>query len=155
VRKLWQPLLRQPWLWPPLLCPLIVACSSSSNPTGSESTATMPNPADRGEVLYQQNCAPCHREKGEGVPNVYPGLLGSAAVRGDPIELAQWVLSQKRPATIPAGRYPTQMLLFGWMKDQDAAALLTYIRSNFGNSAPPVDAAMIARAREKYGNDRH
>jgi mono/diheme cytochrome c family protein len=38
------------------------------------------------------------------------------------------------------------------MKDQDAAALLTYIRSNFGNAAPPVDAAMIARAREKYGN---
>jgi mono/diheme cytochrome c family protein len=89
------------------------------------------------------------------VPNVYPALLGSAAVRGDPIELAQWVLSQKRPATIPTGRYPTQMLLFGWMKDQDVAALLTYIRSNFGNAAPPVDAAMIARAREKYGNEHH
>jgi mono/diheme cytochrome c family protein len=41
------------------------------------------------------------------------------------------------------------MLLFGWMKDDDAAALLTYIRSNFGNSAPPVDAATIAKAREK------
>jgi hypothetical protein len=76
-------------------------------------------------------------------------LSGSAAVRGDPIELAQWILSQKRPATIPPGRYPTQMLLFGWMKDQDAAELLSYIRSNFGNSAPPVDSALIARAREK------
>jgi mono/diheme cytochrome c family protein len=96
-----------------------------------------------------QNCVPCHREKGEGVPTVYPSLAGSAAVLGDPIELAQWVLSQKRPATIAAGRYPTQMLLFGWMKDQDAAALLSYIRSNFGNSAPPIDAAMIAKAREK------
>jgi mono/diheme cytochrome c family protein len=96
-----------------------------------------------------QNCVSCHREKGEGVPNVYPSLTGSAAVMGDPIELAQWVLSQKRPATIPAGRYPTQMLLFGWMKDGDAAALLTYIRSNFGNSAPPVDAATVARARDK------
>ncbi|HEY0745863.1 MAG TPA: cytochrome c [Steroidobacteraceae bacterium] len=141
-------------LWPLLLCPLIVACSSSSKPAGS-ADAPAPNPADRGEALYLQNCAPCHRDKGEGVPNVYPALLGSAAVRGDPIELTQWVLSQQRPATIPAGRYPTQMLLFGWMKDQDAAALLTYIRSNFGNSAPPVDAATIARAREKYGNDHH
>jgi len=100
-------------------------------------------------VLYMQNCVPCHREKGEGVPNVYPSLAGSPAVMGDPIDLAQWVLSQKRPATIPAGRYPTQMLLFGWLKDQDAAALLTFIRSNFGNSAPPVDAAMMAKAREK------
>jgi mono/diheme cytochrome c family protein len=96
-----------------------------------------------------QNCVACHREKGEGVPNVYPSLTGSPAVIGDPIELAQWVLSQKRPASIAAGRYPTQMLLFGWMKDQDAAALLTYIRSNFGNAAPPVDAAIISKAREK------
>jgi mono/diheme cytochrome c family protein len=38
------------------------------------------------------------------------------------------------------------MLLFGWMKDQDAAALFSYIRSNFGNSAPPVDAATVAAA---------
>ncbi len=83
------------------------------------------------------------------MPTVYPSLKGSAAVSGDPIELAQWVLSQRRPASIPAGRYPTQMLLFGWMNDEDAAALLTYIRTNFGNSAPPIDAATIAKAREK------
>jgi mono/diheme cytochrome c family protein len=126
------------------------ACSQQSPPTAAIS-AVKPaaGPADRGAVLYMQNCVSCHREKGEGVPNVYPSLTGSAAVVGDPQELAQWVLSQKRPATIPAGRYPTQMLLFGWMKDQDASALLTYIRSNFGNAAPPVDAAIIAKAREK------
>jgi mono/diheme cytochrome c family protein len=118
------------------------ACSQSSPPAAGST-------AERGSVLYMQNCLPCHRENGEGVPTVYPSLSGSAAVMGDPIELAQWVLSQKRPGTIPAGRYSTQMLLFGWMKDEDAAALLTYIRSSFGNSAPPVDAATIAKAREK------
>jgi mono/diheme cytochrome c family protein len=124
------------------------ACQPSA-PTAATSAGAAAGPADRGAVLYMQNCVSCHREKGEGVPNVYPSLAGSAAVMGDPNELAQWVLSQKRPATIPAGRYPTQMLLFGWMKDDDAAALLTYIRSNFGNTAPPVDAATIARAHEK------
>jgi hypothetical protein len=41
------------------------------------------------------------------------------------------------------------MLLFGWMNDADAAALLSYIRSHFGNSAPPIDAATIAKARDK------
>ena len=104
---------------------------------------------DRGAALYAQNCVPCHRDNGEGLPKVFPSLSGSPAVVGDPVELAAWVLSQKRPASIPAGRYPTQMLLFGWMGDPDAAALLTYIRSHFGNSAPPVDAAMIAKSREK------
>jgi mono/diheme cytochrome c family protein len=121
---------------------LLLLNAACSQPSG-------PSAADRGELLYLQNCLPCHQQKGEGVPKVFPSLAGSAAVLGDPIELAQWVLSQKRPASIPAGRYSTQMLLFGWMKDPDAAALLTYIRSNFGNSAPPIDAATIAKAREK------
>jgi mono/diheme cytochrome c family protein len=122
------------------------ACQQSQTPAAG---ATPAGPADRGAVLYMQNCVPCHREHGEGVPTVYPSLGRSAAVNGDPVELAQWVLSQKRPASIPAGRYPTQMLLFGWMKDEDAAALLTYIRANFGNAAPPIDAATIAQSREK------
>jgi len=131
----------------------IVAAACSQQPNGTPpsamSAAADSALTDRGAVLYAQNCVPCHREQGEGVPNIYPSLAGSRAVVGDPIELAQWVLSQKRPASIPAGRYSTQMLLFGWMKDADAASLLSYIRSNFGNSAPPVDAATIAKARER------
>jgi len=135
-------------LLPPALLMTLCACSQPPPPAAATGAAA-PGPADRGSVLYMQNCVPCHRDQGEGVPNVYPSLAGSPAVLGDPIELAQWVLSQKRPASIPAGRYATQMLLFGWLKDEDAAALLTFIRSNFGNSAPPVDAAMIAKARAR------
>ncbi|HTD74871.1 MAG TPA: cytochrome c [Steroidobacteraceae bacterium] len=125
------------------------ACSQQSGQNSVASAAGAGDAADRGAALYGQNCVPCHHENGDGVPKVFPALSGSPAVVGDPIELAQWVLSQKRPASIPAGRYPTQMLLFGWMNDADAAAVLTYIRSHFGNSAAPVDAATIAKAREK------
>jgi hypothetical protein len=38
------------------------------------------------------------------------------------------------------------MLQFGWMKPADAAALFSFLRSNFGNSAAPVDAAAMAKA---------
>jgi mono/diheme cytochrome c family protein len=130
-----------------LLAALLSACSESSNPAAGAGAPTVS--ADRGAALYAQNCVPCHHENGEGVPKVFPSLTGSAAVIGDPVELAQWVLSQKRPASIPAGRYPTQMLLFGWMSDADAAAVLTYIRTHLGNTASPVDPATIAKAREK------
>lgn len=78
---------------------------------------------------------------------MYPSLAESPVVNGDPVALAQWVLNGTRPKSMPAGRYTTQMLLFGWLKDQDAAALFTYIRSHFGNSAPPVEAATVAGAR--------
>ena len=131
------------------LLSLAAGCQQSSSPAPPGARAPADAAADRGAALYAQNCVPCHRDNGEGLPKVFPSLSGSPAVVGDPIELAAWVLSQKRPASIPAGRYPTQMLLFGWMSDADAAALLTYIRSHFGNSAPPVDAAMIAKSREK------
>ncbi|MGO9933079.1 MAG: c-type cytochrome [Steroidobacteraceae bacterium] len=129
-----------------LLCVLIFAAACSRQAGGSSGPGASAT-EDRGAQIYLLNCVPCHRENGKGVPNVYPSLAGSPAVLGDPEELARWILSQKRPVSIPAGRYPTQMLPFGWLKDADTAALLTYIRSNFGNAAPPVDATTIAQAR--------
>jgi len=129
------------------ICLVAAACSrqqSGANPRGDAGAATA---EDRGAQIYAQNCLPCHRENGKGVRNVYPSLAGSPAVLGDPGALARWILSQKRPDSIPAGRYPTQMLPFGWLKDADAAALLSYIRGSFGNVAPPVDAATVAHAR--------
>jgi mono/diheme cytochrome c family protein len=126
---------------------LIVSACSPQVGSSSATTPAVAAPADLGARLYAQNCVPCHREDGAGLLTVYPALAGSPVVRGDPVQLAQWVLGGKRPPTLPAGRYSTQMLLFGWMKDADAAALLTYVRSHFGNDAPAVDAATVARAR--------
>ena len=99
-----------------------------------------------GERIYNGNCVPCHQQNGVGIPGVYPSLAGSPVVQGDPEELALWVIKGQRPASMPAGRYSTQMLQFGWMKPADAAALFSYLRSSFGNSAPPVDAATVAKA---------
>ena len=126
------------------LLALTAACSEQGATNAGEAVSV----SGRGAQIYAQNCVPCHQEDGTGVPAVYPGLHGSAAVLGDPLQLAQWVLTQTRPASIPAGRYSTQMPMFQWLNDEDAAALLTYIRSSFGNTATPVVAASVARARQ-------
>lgn len=102
--------------------------------------------AEAGQRIYNGNCLPCHQETGGGIPGVYPSLSGSPVVNGDPAELARWVLKGQRPLSMPSGRYSTQMLQFGWMKPADAAALFTYVRSSFSNSAPPVDAATVTQA---------
>lgn len=106
------------------------------------------NPPDRdaGARIYGGSCIACHQQDGRGIPGVYPSLVGSPVLLGDPKELAAWVIEGRRPPAMPAGRYPTMMLKFSWMNDQDAAALLTYVRSHFGNTALPVDAATIAQA---------
>jgi mono/diheme cytochrome c family protein len=128
----------------------LCACSGESGNTAAGSVAASAaagTNAELGAKIYSQNCVPCHRDDGSGVPSVYPSLAQSPVVNGDAKQLTQWVLSGKRPPSMPAGRYSTQMLLFGWLKDADAAALLTYVRSNFGNASPPVDAAAVAAAR--------
>jgi len=76
---------------------------------------------------------------------VYPSLVGSPTLLGDPQALALWVIKGQRPVSMPAGRYSTHMPQFGWLTAADAAALFTYLRSHFGNSAPPVDVATVER----------
>lgn len=130
------------------------AVAACSGPTAGEPKGGAARPsatpggahADAGERIYSGNCVPCHQPTGVGIPGVYPSLAGSPVVLGDPAELARWVIKGQRPASMPVGRYTTQMLQFGWLKPEDAAALFSYLRSNFGNSAPPVNAATVAQA---------
>ena len=131
-----------------LLATVLCACSpQSTGAAGSVNvSASGAGAADAGALIYNGNCIPCHQQNGAGIPAVYPRLAGSPVVVGDPTALALWVIKGQRPASMPAGRYSTQMPSFGWMKPADAAALFSYLRSNFGNSAPPVDAATVAQA---------
>ena len=120
--------------------PAATAAAAAASDAG-RSTA-----AEAGARMYSGNCVPCHQQNGVGIPSVYPSLAGSPVVLGDPAQLALWVIKGQRPPSMPAGRYPTQMLQFGWMKPADAAALFSYLRSSFGNAAAPVDAAAVAEA---------
>jgi mono/diheme cytochrome c family protein len=138
-----------------LLAAAIAACSAKKKPGEPQASAGAATAAaaaagdataEVGARIYSGNCVPCHQQNGVGIPSVYPSLAGSSVVLGDPAQLARWVIKGQRPPSMPAGRYPTQMLQFGWMKPADAAALFSYLRSNFGNSAAPVDSAAVAKA---------
>jgi aldose sugar dehydrogenase len=135
---------------PILVLGALAACSAKVPvepvTASAPSTPGTADAAQTGERIYNGSCVPCHQQTGAGIAGVYPSLAGSPVVVGDPGELALWVIKGQRPVSMPQGRYATQMLQFGWMKPADAAALFTYLRSNFGNSAPPVDAATVAKA---------
>lgn len=123
---------------PVLLAATLGACSSGSPAPPSAGAA--PAAADLGARLYNGNCVACHQQSGGGIPGVYPSLAGSPLVLGDPLTLARWVVYGDRPASLPPGRYVTVMPHFGWMTPEDTAALLSHVRSSFGNHAPPVRA---------------
>ena len=122
------------------------AACSAKNGAATGAAANPDAAMTAGERIYNGNCVPCHQESGAGMPGVYPSLAGSPVVLGDPAELARWVIKGRRPPAMPAGRYPTQMMQFGWLKPADAAALFSYLRSSFGNSAAPVDPGTVAAA---------
>jgi len=123
----------------------VAACSPSPPPAVPDSSAGSAN----GARLYSGNCAGCHQESGQGIPGVYPSLVGSPVVLGDPGVLAAWIVKGRRPPVTPAGRFPTIMPQFVWLRPEDVAALLNFLRSNFGNHAAPVDAGVVAKALQE------
>jgi len=132
-------------------CGALAGCSAGTSTPSQALTDARPASrglamADAGARIYDGNCIACHQQDARGIPGVYPSLVGSPVVLGDPSVLALCVVKGRRPSSMPAGRYPTAMMQFGWMNAQDAAALLTYLRSSRGNEAPPVDASLVALA---------
>jgi mono/diheme cytochrome c family protein len=107
-------------------------------------TAGTPDPGAR---IYSQHCLACHQRNGRGLGETQPGLVGTPTVSGDPAALIAWVGFGVRPPGLVRGRSIVVMPHFQWLSDEDLAAVLTYIRSNFGNDYPPVTAAMVAGVR--------
>lgn len=111
--------------------------------------AVDPALAERGARLYRQHCVECHGERGEGVRNAYPPLAGNRAVTL-PVtaNLVQVVLGGGYPPATagnprPFGMPPYVMLL----SDADVAAVLTHIRTSWGNRAAPVSELEVAQQR--------
>lgn len=118
------------------------ACSG-----GQGKTSAVPQTA--GSRVYLQYCAGCHGPTGKGM-GLQPALPGSATVNGDPTVLTAWVVFGIRPATTPAGKYPGMMPQFTYLKDEELAAVLTHVRSQWGNHASPLVAADIAAVRATH-----
>lgn len=103
-----------------------------------------------GERLYALNCIACHQQHGEGVRGMQPPLAGTAVPIGEPAVLLAWVMFGERPAALPRGQYAGVMPQFAYLKDADLAALLTYVRSSFGNHASAITPEMVAAVRAAH-----
>lgn len=97
------------------------ALADSAGVTLSEGDKFTP---ETGEALYSNVCQACHMEQGEGAvgAGMYPSLANNEALEG--------------------GDYPIYVILHGlrgmppvgnMMSDEQVAAVVNYIRTNFGN----------------------
>jgi mono/diheme cytochrome c family protein len=109
-------------------------------------------PMKVGAKIYADECAACHGANGKGVSGLFPALDGSAVVQQvDATSLMHVVLRGARTVATDAAPTAAGMPQFGWfLKDDEVAAVLTYIRNAWGNAASSVTAGEVAKARQAF-----
>jgi mono/diheme cytochrome c family protein len=103
-----------------------------------------------GEQIYADECSACHGPDGKGQAGLFPALRGSPSVEQiNPTTVLHVVLrGALSVGTKPAPTAPA-MPQFGWsLNDEEIAAVATYIRNAWGNSAPPVAAGDVKTTRQ-------
>jgi len=104
--------------------------------------------AENGEKLYEQYCLTCHQADGSGVPKMNPPLINTSYVTGDKKKLIQWVLGgSTENIPIDGKTYSNNMPPQNFLKDEELADVLTYIRSSFGNKASAITTAEVQGVR--------
>jgi len=105
-----------------------------------------------GSQVYQQVCIACHQATGEGLAGVFPPLVGSEWVSGSDDRLAAIVLhGLMGPIEVKGQTWNGVMPPQGaTLDDRQIAAVLTYIRSEWGNDSPPVEPATVGGIRETF-----
>lgn len=101
-----------------------------------------------GKKVYTQYCVTCHQADGKGVPTMNPPLNNTTYVLGDKIKLIQIVLNGfNEDVQINGQTYSNNMTAHAFMKDQEIADVLTYVRNSFTNKASPISATLVKNVR--------
>jgi len=102
-----------------------------------------------GKKVYSNNCASCHQENGTGLTGVFPPLVGNTAVLNeDPTDHINAVLNGLSNKIIDGVSYNSPMPGFGsLLSDEEISAVVNHERSNWGNSAKPVNESQVKALR--------
>ena len=130
-------------LIPSLLVLALISCGGNKKP--AEETA-----ADPGQEIYLKYCMACHQASGSGVAGMYPTLQKTDWVHGDKSRLIGLLLNgQQGEITVNGQVFRGVMPTHQYLTDEQIADVLTYVRSNFGNTANAVLPEEVTAIRQK------
>ncbi|MEX0449887.1 cytochrome c [Spiribacter sp. 221] len=109
-----------------------------------------------GATIFAANCATCHQANGSGISEAVPPLVDSRYVTGAADTPVQILLHGiKGPIEVAGNQYDGRMPRFGeTLTDSEIAAVVSYIRQQWGNSAAFVEPAFVAEQRARFVADR-
>ncbi len=101
--------------------------------------------------LYTTRCAPCHQFSGQGTGDLFPPLQETDWVEGDEDRLIKVVLGGLGGSIEVNGKtFDGEMPPWKeFLSDEQVAAILTYIRTSWGNKASAIKPEDVARVREE------
>ncbi len=129
-----------------------IALYLKDQPPRDDALALAPLGSDalqRGQALFIDQCAACHRDDGGGLAGVFPTLQGSSAVQArGPQTVLRIVLKGEQVLPAKGQRGHLAMPGFGWkLSDGEIADVVNYVRNAWGNRAPTVNADTVADMR--------
>ena len=117
-----------------------------SKPSASASGSAM---KVDGKQIYIGNCAACHQATGLGLAGVFPPLADSEWVLESPVTLTHILLHGiQGKMTVKGVSYQGVMPAWNQLSDAEIAAVISYIRSDWGNKAAPVTEDDVKKQRE-------
>ncbi len=121
---------------------MITSCGGGGK-TGTESSETQVSetPATPtaeqmalGEKIYNEKCFVCHQKNGQGIPNVFPNLVGSDFLLNQKVQAVAQVLNgSEHVVASKTIKYPAPMPPQADTKEE-AVAVINYVLNNFGNN---------------------
>lgn len=120
-----------------------------------------PGPPTQEEVVgrnvYIRACATCHSPDGSGVERAFPPLQGHPVATGPPRAAARAVLTGvEGPTDVDGEPYAGAMPGYAdRLSDRQIAAVLTYVRTSWGNDAGEVSTEQVEEWRREFvGGDQ-
>ena len=113
--------------------------------------------AQDGGQLYATYCSACHAEDGKGATGgAFPPLAGSSWLEGPADRAVKVVLyGLEGPVQVSGKSYNLAMPPQGGVLTDDViAAILTYVRSSWGNKEAPVTKEMVESIRKQTPRDK-
>jgi mono/diheme cytochrome c family protein len=120
----------------------IAEASAPPAPSSALSTTESSLLISLGKTVYDKNCASCHGTQGEGKPPHWPPLANNQSIEmQSAVNPIRMVLNGGYPPGTKGNPMPYGMPPFaGLLSDNEVAAVVSYIRTAWGNRGTPVSA---------------